>query len=306
LNHDDARSLNSIDSYVEEGGRRYLRHYLQDFGSNPGSGSTSAQQPRGGNEYLIERGPILKGLGGLGLWTRGWMKVKYPDYPSMGNVEADFFDPAKWKTEYPQPAFQQMDAADAFWAASIVSKFTDPMIRRIVDTGRLSDEAAARYLADVIIERRDKVVADWIAQTNPLDRFEAGRNGAASELSFDNAAVRVGAADRGASYKVRWFALDNMTGSERAVGEETTFAYPRVTLPAGVWGAADEAGDRYAVATIRTIHPGFPGWQQPVRVTIRQRSGALDVVGIDRPRTIVKVGPPDAIVTSRSTEPGAR
>ena len=41
LNHDDARSLNSIDSYVEEDGRRYIRHYLQDFGSTLGSGSTS-------------------------------------------------------------------------------------------------------------------------------------------------------------------------------------------------------------------------------------------------------------------------
>jgi len=48
LNHDDARSLNSIDTYVEDSGRRYVRHYLQDFGSVLGSGSTSAQQPRGG------------------------------------------------------------------------------------------------------------------------------------------------------------------------------------------------------------------------------------------------------------------
>ena len=48
LNHDDARSINSIDSYVEHNGRHYIRHYLQDFGSNLGSGSTSAQQPRGG------------------------------------------------------------------------------------------------------------------------------------------------------------------------------------------------------------------------------------------------------------------
>src|SRR6185503_3318692 len=56
LNHDDARSLNSIDTYVDDGGRRYIRHYMQDFGSNLGSGSTSAQQPRGGNEYLIEPG----------------------------------------------------------------------------------------------------------------------------------------------------------------------------------------------------------------------------------------------------------
>ena len=71
--------MNSIDSYVEENGRRYIRHYLQDFGSTLGSGSTSAQQPRGGYEYLIESDKIGKGLVTFGLWQRDWMKAKYSD-----------------------------------------------------------------------------------------------------------------------------------------------------------------------------------------------------------------------------------
>ena len=62
LNHDDARAINSIDTYVEEEGRRYIRHYLQDFGSNLGSGSTSAQQPRGGYEYLDRARQDWQGL----------------------------------------------------------------------------------------------------------------------------------------------------------------------------------------------------------------------------------------------------
>ena len=105
---------------------------VRDFGSSLGSGSSSAQQPRGGNEYLIDGGQILKGLVSFGVWERGWMKVRYPKDPSLGNIEADFFEPRKWKTEYPQPAFEQMDAADAFWAARIASRFSDPMIRGIV------------------------------------------------------------------------------------------------------------------------------------------------------------------------------
>ena len=171
LNHDDVRSINSIDTYVEENGRRYIRHYLQDFGSNLGSGSTSAQQPRGGNEYLLEGDEIAKGLVTFGLWTRGWTKARYPKDPSLGNIEADLFEPRRWKANYPQPAFDQMDAADAFWAASIASRFTNEMIHAIVATGRLSNPDAAAYLADTIIRRRDKVVAYWITGTNPLDRF---------------------------------------------------------------------------------------------------------------------------------------
>jgi hypothetical protein len=283
LNHDDARSINSIDTYVEDNGRHYVRHYLQDFGSNLGSGSTSAQQPRGGNEYLIERGKIARGLYSLGLWRRDWTKAQYPKSPSLGNIEADFFEPERWKTEYPQPAFGQMDAADAFWAASIASRFSDRMIKAIVDTGELSDPDAARFLTDVIIRRRDKVVAHWIAQTNPLDSFMVARTSTGEELAFDNAAIRLHASQPGATYKARWMALDNAAGVERAVGEEIDLGSPRATIPHSVWGPADAAGFRYAMASIKTIDASHPNWANPVLVTIRERSGAIDVVGIERP-----------------------
>jgi hypothetical protein len=283
LNHDDARSINSIDTYVEDGGRHYIRHYLQDFGSNLGSGSTSAQQPRGGNEYLIEGDKIAKGLVSLGLWRRDWTKVKYPANPSLGNIEADFFEPRRWRTEYPQPAFDQMDAADAFWAANIASRFTDPMISAIVATGELSDPDAARYLTDVIIRRRDKVVAYWIGQTNPLDRFAVRRTSTGTELTFDNAAVRLDLAKPETGFRATWLAHDNTACVGRPVGEEFTINSRRLPIPDRVWGPADAAGFRYATASIKTLHSSNPHWANPVVVTVRDRAGAIDVVGVERP-----------------------
>ncbi|NJR31215.1 hypothetical protein HC762_00195 [bacterium] len=56
LNHDDSRALNTFDSYVEEGGRHFIRHYLLDFGSNLGSGSTNPQELRGGVRVLSREG----------------------------------------------------------------------------------------------------------------------------------------------------------------------------------------------------------------------------------------------------------
>jgi hypothetical protein len=208
--------------------------------------------------------------------------VRYPEDPSLGNIESEFFEPWKWKTEYPQPAFDQMDAADAFWAARIASRFTDPMIRAIVETGQLSNPEAARFLTDVIIRRRDKVVAYWISRTNPLDTFAVGRNDAGLELTFDNAAVRLRLAES-ASYTVRWTALDNTAGTERAVESETGLAGSRAHVPDAAWGPVDAAGSRYAVAAIRTINARFPDWAADVRVTLRQRGGATEVVGIERP-----------------------
>jgi len=283
LNHDDARSINSIDTYVSEGGRSYVRHYLQDFGSNLGSGSTSAQQPRGGNEYLIEGGKIARALAAFGLWTRPWAHVRYPRDPSIGNIEADFFEPSAWKTEYPQPAFDQMDEADAFWAASLASRFTDEMIAAVVKTGELSNPDAERYLTDVIIRRRNKSVAHWIALTNPLDRFVADHAASSDELSFDNAAVRLGVAPRRAVYHVQWYALDNTSGVATAVGSAAVSHTPRASIPAAAWGPADAAGLRYAVAAITTVDEAHPRWSRPVLVTVRRRAEAPEVVGIERP-----------------------
>ena len=58
LNHDDSRALNTYDSFVEEGGRRFIKHYLLDFGSALGSASFGPNEPRGGNEYLVDGGRV--------------------------------------------------------------------------------------------------------------------------------------------------------------------------------------------------------------------------------------------------------
>ena len=186
-------STSTFNAYVEDDGRRYVRHYLLDFGATLGSGSTHVKRRRAGYEYYVEPDKIVGGILTFGLRRREWMKVDYPDYPSVGRYEADFFEPWKWKPQYPNPAFDRMDAADAFWAARIVASFTDDMIRAIVAEGRLSDPDAAAYLTDVIITRRNKVVHYWISRTNPLDHFEAQRRADAElQLTFENAAIRGG------------------------------------------------------------------------------------------------------------------
>jgi hypothetical protein len=215
------------------------------------------------------------------------MSIEWPDDPSIGNIEADVFDPARWKTEYPNPAFKQMDAADAFWAASIVSRFTDTMIRGIVEEAHPTNPDAARYLADVIIKRRDKTVRWGITRTNPLDRFEI-RNDQAPQLAFENAAVRLRAVPGASTYRIEWSPFDNMAGTAGGVVTTLTTAEPRVAIPLDAFGPPDAVGLRYAVVSISTIQRTFPHWNRPVRVTVRNRNGLLDVVGIERPTDLPK------------------
>jgi hypothetical protein len=283
LNHDDARSLNSIDTYVEDNGRRYVRHYLQDFGSTLGSGSTSPQQPRGGYEYLIEGDKIARGIFSFGLWQRDWMKTKYSKLPSIGNIESTVFNPETWKTEYPHPAFDAMDAEDGFWAARIAARFSDGTIRAIVGASKISNREAAAELTKVIIERRDKVVAQWITAVNPLDNFEVRDVNSGSILLWDNAAIRTGVARGGESYQTTWSAFDNTSGVERLTSESVEeYSEPVARIPSSAFGPADASGARYAIATIRTMNADYPQWRRPVRITIRDRHGVLDIVGIDR------------------------
>ena len=287
LHHDDSRSLNTFDAYVEENGRRFIQHYLLDFGSNMGSGSTNVQEPRAGYEYYAEGDKLLKGIFSFGLWTRDWMHVQYPSYPAVGNYEGDFFEPWKWKPEYPNPAFDRMDEADAFWAANLLTYFTDDVIWAIVATGQISDPEAAEYLAKTLIQRRDKCIRYWIRQTNPLNRFAISSAG--SEVTFDNAAVRSGAAPRGASYRAQWSALDNLKNEERPRGKEVELSESKLAVLEDAWGPQDDARYRYAVVRIRTFHADNPHWQEPIVVTVRDKGGKYEVVGLQRPRHDAKV-----------------
>ena len=133
LNHDDSRGINSLDMLETANGRGWIKHYMFDFGSILGSGTVYAQRHRPGNEYIFEQRPGWLTLATLGAYVRPWMVIDYPDVPkSIGRLEAKSFEPIEWKPEYPNPAFANMRADDAFWAAHIVSRFTDEMIGAVV------------------------------------------------------------------------------------------------------------------------------------------------------------------------------
>ena len=60
------------------------------------------------------------------------------------------------------------------------------------------------------------------------------------------------------------------------------YSEPVAWVPVSAFGPADPSGARYLVATIRTVNPAFPQWMKPVKVTLRDRNGVIDIVGIDR------------------------
>jgi hypothetical protein len=270
LNHDDSRSVNTKDMFVAtDGDRGWVTHYLIDFSSILGSGSDARreigpQNPRAGNEYVLEAGPMVKTAASLGLWERPWRKVKYWLHPEIGRIEGDFFRPERWKPEYPNPAFERMLNDDAFWAARIVSRFTDEMVRALVHTGQYDDPAAERHLGDVLIKRRDKITAHYFAQVNPLAEFAVEEG----TLAFQNLGERAGLGPA-REYEHQWFAFDNAMGRLLPLGAPARAPQARVPLPPST--AA------YVMVRLRTHGPVAP-WAKTVDVYLRD--GAL--VGIER------------------------
>ena len=70
------------------------------------------------------------------------------------------FDPAAWRPDYPNPAFDDRTERDIRWGARILAGFTDAHIRAAVGRGELPPDAAD-YLTRVLIARRDKLVQRW-------------------------------------------------------------------------------------------------------------------------------------------------
>jgi hypothetical protein len=283
LNHDDSRGINSLDMLQDSDRRKYIRHYMFDFGSIMGSGSTSPQTLRAGNEYILEWAPALKTLATFGVYVRPWIRTKYWEgAKSVGRFEGDVFDPVAWRPEYPNPAFDNMRADDALWGARLVSRFSDEAIRAVVAKGGYREPGAADHIINTLIKRRDKVLRAWLTGVNPLADARLGTDGV---LEFENAAVSARVTSAPSRYTLRWSEFDNATNATTGAPVETTATEPRATAPPALLGPGRRSpisGAQFVTVAIRTTHPDYPVWDMPVTFTFRRASNGWQTVGVDR------------------------
>ena len=227
-----------------------------------------------GHEYTLAKGPSLLTLLSFGLYVRPWLRLPDPETPpSIGRFTAEGFDPRTWVAEYPKAAFDNMRPDDAFWAARIVSRFSDDAIRAIVRKGKYSDPAGAEALAVALMRRRDRIAETWLTEINPIVNATLSAEG---ELRFENAAVVAGVGGRPERYTLRWSQFDNATDSHTSVGDAVTTTEPRSSAPATVLRGSD-----YISVSIATDHPRYPQWR-PVQVYFRRTAAGWQTVGLDR------------------------
>ena len=157
-NHADSRGPNSLDMWITENGRSFVRHHLIDFSATLGAVGRGKRWYSSGHEYYVDFGVMSRQLVTLGLKPFDWEAAVDPDMPAVGFVDSKTFDPARWCPDYPNPAFDDRTDRDTRWGARIVAGFTDEHIRAAVSAAKYSDPRAAEYITRIMIERRDKLV----------------------------------------------------------------------------------------------------------------------------------------------------
>lgn len=270
----DLKALNTMDTLITADGQARVRHYLLDIGSTFGIGAAGPHDWTEGYEYLFDGKRTAKRTASLGLYMQPWQTIPYQELPAIGRFEGERFNPDLWKSRVPAAAVLRARDDDNFWAARRVSAFSDEMIRAIVKTGRYSDPAAEKLLADVLIQRRNKIRQTYLPRVNPLVNFSLDASGV---LTFSNAAVDAGVAKAPSGYTVGWSTLDNGTGVVQPVGE-TTGAAARIGGPAGL----PSGTGTYIVAEVRATGSEHASWAKPIRVTFFRIADGWKLAGLER------------------------
>ena len=272
----DLKSGNTVDTLVQDNGRAVVRHWLQDVGSTFGTGANGPREWDEGWEYLYEGSKIWKRLVTMGFYFQPWLTADYEEYPSIGRFEGDAFDPTRWKSRVPAASVIRARADDNFWAARRVMAFTDEMIWELVKAAAFSDANAERYLAEVLIKRRDKIGRAYLPAVNPLVDFALeGSN----TLTFANAAVQARVAEPPAGgYTATWFAFDNNTADTTPIGLPTVSTTTRMAAPAGM----PTAEGAFVKVQVGAVNPMHPSWATPVDVYFRRTGPGWKLVGLER------------------------
>jgi hypothetical protein len=278
LNIEDASAINTLDSVVEEGGRRFVRHHFIDFGDALGSASVRVKGVFHGREHLLDLERVMLAAVSLGAYRRDWQRDADTWRAATGGppdagwmFPVDDWDPAAFRTGRKNPAHLRMTARDAYWGAKVVTSFTDAQLEALLAAAGYRGQAAAT-ISRALRVRRDRIGARYLVAQTALENPVLAADG--RSLCFDDLAVARGYLAPGA---VRYrFAVGDAAGGELGRAERSTQG-PRTCLPLPPLGSR-----AYVVVQVTTVTAA--GDAAPARVHLRFRPQQAHhvVVGLER------------------------
>lgn len=290
LNVTDPGPRNTLDSYVTEAGRRFVRHYIIDFGTGFGAGTIRIKSPVDGREYFIDLTRMIAALGTLGIYQRAWQadidtwRNTGGGLPEVGWYRpTDTWNPEEFRPAHPLSAHPRMTERDGYWGAKVITSFTDEQIRAVVAAAGYSPAAAAE-VEHALRARRDRIGERYLTRFVAAERPFVSHDGATFCFS-DVAIERQFLAPSAVEYRA--------TIAEPASGADATRARiawsgrptsARTCFPLGV-----PPGANYLVVTLEGRLSGVDGASRardlrPTSVHLRWRGHGrgYGVVGIER------------------------
>lgn len=283
LNHDDIRVGNTLDMYVTEGGRQFLRHYLIDFGSTFGSHTTRPNPPEVGHEHVLDMSTAAKVLLSAGLYQPAWRSERHDPVrsPAVGRYSARDFNPSAWKGNFSLVAFEEMTERDAFWAAQIIASFTPEQLAAAIELGEFSSPADAEYLTREIIRRQRIIVGKYARKRAGLANFRVARAGDASVVSFSDYRINYSEKETaraefgGYTYRLQTVGQRPQLLIEKSINET------RLTLSPDLVSVIRQSGTGDAEGAVAELLISQAGERQTARVYLHaQENGGLRIIGV--------------------------
>ena len=277
LNRFDTGPANTLDVLVEEGGRRFVRHYVLDFGSTLGAASITVQKPNDGAEQNTSPMRIVRAFLTVGAWQRWWQKQRdewnaaIRRYPGIGFFPTEGWSPDRYRSNFPYAAYDLMTPADDYFGAKLIATFTDAQLRAAVEVARYRPEEAAE-LVRALAYRRDVIARRYLNAVTAVESPSV--NEAGTLLCFRDLAIERGAAaPSSVAYRID---VRDDQGARLLSGR----AHPAAARGCVDIGRPD--GRPYRIVTVRATTPR--GKAAPVRVHLARRDAERRwvVVGMER------------------------
>jgi hypothetical protein len=295
LNVVDASALNTLDSVVEEDGRRYVRHHFIDFGASLGSATYRVKGPNEGAEREIEIGRSLLAFAAFGAYRRPWQDERAAwegramASPALGWLP-ESHDPDQYRPTRTVPAHMRMTERDGYWGAKVVTAFDDEALGAAVARAGYTPDDARRLVA-FLGGRRDEIGRRYLRASTAIEDAEVVAGGPARgvRLCWTDLAVARGYARTGDL-------VYDVTTLDRSGAVLAREVRPHGIGPAGASaGAGGSArscvelpdvahpGSRagYRVLELRARHEGRPARAARVHVRAGAR-GAWRLAGVER------------------------
>ncbi len=165
LGHFDSREQNSMttwhaaDKEYKDGSPGHTIHWYIDLGDCFGSHwEWDSLNRRINKSYYFDPGDVALDFITLGILERPWDRAKLtPGAELFAYFPADEFEPEGWKGGYPNPAFARMTTLDGHWAARIITRFDDELVKEAVAVGDYSNPFHSQVLTKTLIKRRNKI-----------------------------------------------------------------------------------------------------------------------------------------------------